>query len=56
MSYASFLYRDEELQELVCRALHQAGAEQGLTREQFSEALTNTDLGQMSVSIDASMF
>ncbi|KAL3158350.1 hypothetical protein ABBQ38_010589 [Trebouxia sp. C0009 RCD-2024] len=48
--------RDEELRALINRALQQAGAEAGLTREQFSDALTNTDLGAMSVSIDASMY
>ena len=48
--------RDEELRALISRALQQAGAEAGLSREQFSDALINTDLGAMSVSIDASMY
>ena len=47
---------DGELRVLVNRALQQAGAEKGLTREQFTTALRNTDLGAMCVSIDASMF
>ena len=47
---------DGELRVLVSRALQQAGAEKGLTREQFSAALKNSDLGGMCVSIDASMF
>lgn len=49
-------FRDEELRALIGRALQQAGVETGLTRERFSEALTNTDLGAMSVTIDASMY
>ena len=49
-------YSDEELRALVDRALQQAGGHSGLNREQFSRALSNTDLGEMSVTIDASMF
>lgn len=47
---------DGEVRILVSMALKQAGAEKGLTREQFSAALTNTDLGAMCVSVDASMY
>ncbi|DBA70215.1 TPA: hypothetical protein ACH3X2_012126 [Trebouxia sp. C0005] len=47
---------DGDLRKLVSRALQQASAEKGLTREQFSKAMRNTDLGAMCVSIDASMF
>ena len=40
----------------MSRALKQANAESGLSREQFSSALKNTDLAAMVVSIDASMY
>lgn len=48
--------RDEELRMLIGRAFHQAGVGAGLNRDQFSEALTNTDVGAMFVTIDASMY
>lgn len=44
------------MKTLVSRAMQQAGAEQGLTREHFNEALGNADLGAMFVSIDSSMY
>ena len=47
---------DRDIKALVSRAMQQAGAEQGLTREHFSDALRNADLGAMYVSIDSSMY
>lgn len=47
---------DGECRSLVSRALKQAHAKSGLSREQFSSALKNTDLAAMVVSIDASMY
>lgn len=36
--------------------MQQAGAEQGLTREDFGKALKSADLAAMCVSIDSSMY